>query len=133
MLTVDIIKVIPRYKINPRCASFISILPPEVEANQDRANLAIKQHCHPFLSKIMQDALEKKIVEGTSWTVREAEFKMVNHILLGRNKSKGEEESYRPVLPTLKILPELVNSHHRVNHRGYQFCLEDLSSRFYNK
>ena len=31
------------------------------------------------------------------------------------------------------MLPELVNSHHRVNHRGYRFCLEDLSSRFYYK
>ena len=94
MLTVDIIKVIPRYKRNPRCASLISILPPEIEANQDRANLAIKQNCDPYLSKIMQDALEKKIMGGTPWTVKEAEFKMVNHILLGRNKSKGEEESY---------------------------------------
>ena len=68
--------------------------PPKVEANQDRANLAIKQHCDPYLNKIMQDALEKKIMEGTPWTVKEAEFKMVDHILLGRNKSKGEEESY---------------------------------------
>ena len=42
----------------------------------------------------MQDALEKKIMGGTPWTVKEAEFKMVDHILLGRNKSKGEEESY---------------------------------------
>ena len=133
MLTVDIIKLVPRHKRNYRCASLVSSLPPEVEINRDRASLAIQQHCDPFLSKIMQSALEKKISGGSSWTIKETELKMVDHILMGRNKAKGEEENYRPVLPTLKMLPELIQSHHKANHRGYRFCLEDLSNRFYYK
>ena len=66
MLTVDIIKVIPKYRRNPRCASLISTFPPEVEASQEKANLAIKQHCDPYLNKIIQAALEKEIEEGSS-------------------------------------------------------------------
>ena len=58
---------------------------------------------------------------------------MEDHVLLGRNKTKGKEESYRPVLPTLRMLPELVSSHHRINHRGYRYCLEELSDKFYYK
>ena len=38
MLTVDIIKVIPKYRKNPRCANIISTFPPEVEASQEKAN-----------------------------------------------------------------------------------------------
>ena len=125
--------MVPRHKRTFRCANLSSILPPEVEANQDRANLAIKQHCDPYISKIIQGALEKKISGGNSWIIWEAEFKMVDHVLIGRNKSKGEEERYRPVLPTMKMLPEIVQSHHKVNHRGYRFYLKDLSNRFYYK
>ena len=36
MLTVDIIKVIPRYRRNPRCANIINTFPPEVEASQEK-------------------------------------------------------------------------------------------------
>ena len=69
MLTVEIIKVIPKYKRNPRCANIISTIPPEVEASQEKANLAIKQYCDPFNSKIIQAALEKKIKEGRAVVV----------------------------------------------------------------
>ena len=47
--------------------------------------------------------------------------------------TKGKEESYRPVLPTLNLLPELVNTHHRINHKGFRPCLAELSSKFYYK
>ena len=36
MLTIEIIKVIPKYKQNPRCANIISTIPPEVEASQEK-------------------------------------------------------------------------------------------------
>ena len=58
---------------------------------------------------------------------------MEDHVLLGRNMTKGKEENYRPVLPTLRMLPELVSSHHRINHKGYRGCLEELSRKFYYK
>ena len=54
-------------------------------------------------------------------------------MLLGRSTTKGKEESYRPVLPTLNLLPELVNTHHRINHKGFRPCLAELSSKFYYK
>ena len=133
MLTIEIIKEIPKYKRNPRCANIISTIPPEVEASQEKASLAIKQYCDPFISKIIQAALEKKIKEGSSWTIKESEFKIKDHVLLGRNMTKGKEESYRPVLPTLNLLPELVNTHYKINHKGFRPCLAELSSKFYYK
>jgi len=36
MLTIEIIKEIPKYKQNPRCANIISTIPPEVEASQEK-------------------------------------------------------------------------------------------------
>ena len=127
MLTIEIIKVIPKYKRNPRCANIISTIPPEVEASQEKASLAIKQYCDPYISKIIQAALEKKIKEGSSWTIKESEFKIKDHVLLGRNTTKGKEERYRPVLPTLNLLPELVNTHHKINHKGFRPCLAEPS------
>ena len=81
MLTVDIIKMIPKHRKNPRCANIISTFSPEVEASQEEANLAIKQHCDPYLNKIIQAALEKGIKEGSPWSIKESEFKMEDHVL----------------------------------------------------
>merc|ERR1712115_242974 len=51
----------------------------------------------------------------------------------GRDMTKGKEESYRPVLPTLNLLPELVNTHYKINHKGFRPCLAELSSKLYYK
>ena len=133
ILTIDLIKVVPKHRNNLRCANLSCVLPPEVEANKDKADLAIHQHCDPFISKIIQGALEKKISGGTPWIIKKVEFKMVDHVLMGRDISKGNEERFKPVLPTMRMLPELIQSHYKVNHRGYRFCIENLSNRFFYK
>ena len=133
LLTIDLIKVTPRNNPNLRCANLTSILPPEVSAEQDRANLSITQHCDPFINKIIQGALEKKIGAGKTWTVKGTEFKIVNHVLMGREISQRKEDEFKPVLPTMRLLPELIKAHYKVDHRGYRFCMESLSERFYFK
>ena len=127
MLTIEIIKVTPKYKQNPRCANIISTIPPEVEASQEKQVQLLSNIVITSSARSYKLPLKKKIKEGSSWTKKESEFKIKDHVFLGRNMTKGKEERYRPVLPTLNLLPELVNTHHKINYKGFRPCLAEPS------